>query len=88
MNRPADEIYDTIIKTMQDKALTERQGCFNNLLKIYQRKIKDVEREQELAICQVELYYMSINQIVQKMSKNRTKMLTILECPEIKSLRF
>ena len=56
MNRPADEIYDKIIKTMQDKALAERQGYPTNLLEIYQWMIEHTEREQELATCHMELY--------------------------------
>ena len=56
MNRPADEIYDKIIKTMQNKALAERQGYPTNLLEIYQWMIEHTEREQELATCHMELY--------------------------------
>ena len=63
MNRPADEIFDKIIKTMQDKALAERQGCPPNLLEVYQRKIEHLEREQELATRHMELYYSSVNQV-------------------------
>ena len=73
MNRPTDEIYDKIIKTMQDKALAERQGCPPNLLEVYQRKIEHLEREQELATRHMELYYSSVNQVTQDDIENSTE---------------
>ena len=60
MSRHTTVIYDDIIKAMQDKAIAERNGCSEELLRIYQSKIDDLFMEKEYANRYMRQYYQSI----------------------------
>ena len=60
MSRHTDVIYDSIIKAMQDKAIAERNGCSEDLLRIYQNKIDDLIMEKDYANKLMHQYYQSI----------------------------
>ena len=47
MSRHTTVIYDDIIKVMQHKAIAERNGCSEELLRIYQNTIDDLFMEKE-----------------------------------------